>query len=341
MSDFDPQNPPPIPLDDRLAELRARPDIVWVLRPPRHRYWLHTLLLLLTLLTTLMAGARLQYNFDHNQPAYSSQGYTDYFPQLWALEHPSRLLLGIPFSATLLLILLAHEMGHYVYCVRHRVFATLPFFLPSPLMIGTFGAVIRIRSPIPSRKALFDIGIAGPIAGFLLAVPALAWGMTLSRVAPEIVAASDVQFGHSLIFYLLRGLGPQSAAPWSDLSLHPVAVAAWVGMLATTLNLLPGGQLDGGHIVYALFPRAHRWISRVTVLALAAFGLRFWPGWLMWSVVVLVTGTRHPEVPPEPDLDAPRKLLAVVGLIIFLLTFMPSPIPGHGIQELRQVFHGQ
>lgn len=336
MSDFDPQNPPPATFAQPAADLRPQPPLVWVLRPPRRRYWLHALLLLVTFLTTLTAGARLQYNFDHGQPAYAND--TDYFPQRWAWSHPSRLLLGLPFSATLLLILLAHEMGHFVYCVRHRVYATLPFFLPSPLLMGTFGAVIRIRSPIPSRRALFDIGIAGPIAGFLLAVPALAYGMTLSRLAPGLVAASDVQFGHSLIFYLLRGLAPQTAAPWRDLYLHPVAVAAWVGMLATTLNLLPGGQLDGGHIVYALFPRAHRWISRVTVLGLALFGLRYWPGWLMWGLVVLFTGTRHPEVPLERDLDAARKLLGIVALLIFLLTFMPSPIPGHGLREL---LHGQ
>jgi membrane-associated protease RseP (regulator of RpoE activity) len=338
MSEFDPQNPFPIPLDDRLADLRARPDIVWLTRPPRRRYWLHALLLLLTVLTTLTVGARLQYNFDHALPAYSTDA--DYLPFLWAWGHPSRLLLGLPFSATLLLILLAHEMGHFVYCVRHRVYATLPFFLPAPTLIGTLGAFIRIRSPIPSRKALFDIGIAGPIAGFLLAVPALALGMTLSRVAPGLVAASEVHFGHSLIFYLLRGLAPQSATPWSDLYLHPVAVAAWVGMLATTLNLIPGGQLDGGHIVYALFPRAHRWTSRAAVIVLAGFGLRYWPGWLMWGLVVLFTGTRHPSVPPQPGLGDSRKLLGIVALIIFLLTFMPSPIPGHGIQEIRQMLHG-
>ncbi|HYX67604.1 MAG TPA: site-2 protease family protein [Terriglobales bacterium] len=339
MSDFDPQNPLSHSLDDRLADLRARPEIIWVQRPPRRRYWLHALLLFVTVLTTLTVGSRLQFNFDHALPAYSTD--TDYLPFLWAWQRPARLLLGLPFSATLLLILLAHEMGHFAYCVRHRVYATLPFFIPAPTLIGTLGAFIRIRSPIPSRRALFDIGIAGPIAGFLLAVPALAFGMTLSRVAPDLVAASDVQFGHSLIFYLLRGLAPQTAAPWRDLYLHPVAMAAWVGMLATTLNLIPGGQLDGGHIVYALFPRAHRWISRATVLLLAGFGLRFWPGWLMWGLVVLFTGTRHPSVPLEPDLDAPRKLLAITALLIFLLTFMPSPIPGHGIQEFRQMLHGQ
>lgn len=228
-------------------------------------------------------------------------------------------------------------MGHFVYCVRHRVYATLPFFLPSPFLMGTFGAVIRIRSPIPTRKALFDIGIAGPIAGFVLAVPALALGMMWSRVAPDLVAQSDLRFGHSLIFDLLRGLAPQGAAPWDNLYLHPVAVAAWVGMLATALNLIPGGQLDGGHIVYALFPRAHTWVSRLAVVALAGFGLRFWPGWLMWSVILLVTGTRHPPVPPQPELDTSRRLLALLALAIFVLTFMPSPIPGHTLGEFRQL----
>ncbi|MGA8212869.1 MAG: site-2 protease family protein, partial [Candidatus Sulfotelmatobacter sp.] len=145
-----------------------RPMPVYAARQPRQRYWLHALLLLLTGFTTLVVGARMQYNFLHSQPVFSmDDSAAPWFPASWAFSHPTRLLLGLPFAGTLMLILLAHEMGHYLYCKRYGVWATLPFFIPAPTLIGTFGAFIRIRSPIRSRTALFDIGIAGPIAGFV------------------------------------------------------------------------------------------------------------------------------------------------------------------------------
>jgi membrane-associated protease RseP (regulator of RpoE activity) len=309
-----------------------RPFEVLLLPPPKRRYWLHALLLAATLFTTLVAGARLQYNFAHNLPAFSADD--DFFPLPWVVEHPQRLLLGVPFSAALLLILLTHEMGHFLYCLRNRVYATLPYFLPIPTPIGTLGAFIRIRSPIRTRAALFDIGIAGPIAGFVVAVATLVAAFLLSKPMPAEMPPSEIQFGHPLIFHLvhriLAGLGMVSA-PLDALHLHPVAMAAWVGMLATALNLLPGGQLDGGHIIYALWPRAHRWWTRGTALALLPMGL-LWRGWLMWAAILLVTGVRHPPVPPFPGLSRGRLLLAVLGLLILLLTFMPAPVSGYGLR---------
>ena len=151
-------------------------------RPPRERYWLHGLLLLATCFTTLVVGARMEFNFLHNLPPFAAgDEWLPFFPLGWVFAQPSRLLLGIPFSATLLLILLAHEMGHYLFCRYYGVRATLPFFIPAPTLIGTLGAVIRIKAPIRSRAALFDIGIAGPIAGFVVAVVTLAVAMTLSK----------------------------------------------------------------------------------------------------------------------------------------------------------------
>ncbi|MGH9651395.1 MAG: site-2 protease family protein, partial [Terriglobales bacterium] len=185
---------------------RPLPYPVFVARPLRRRYWLHALLFAATIFTTLTVGARLQYNFNRHFPAYSTD--LDYLPLLWALRQPSRLLLGVPFSLTLMGILLAHEMGHFLLCLRYRVQATLPYFLPAPTLIGTFGAFIRIRSPIPSRRALFDIGIAGPIAGFVVAVAALAAGMMLSIEAPFIVARSELKFGYPLIFQWMWTLLP-------------------------------------------------------------------------------------------------------------------------------------
>lgn len=311
---------------------------------PKPRYWLHGLLLLLTVLTTLIVGSRLEWNFLHGLPSFSADD--DIFPSLrWAFQG-RHLLLGIPFSLTLMLILLAHEMGHYLYCLKYRVAATPPFFIPFPTLFGTMGAFIRIRSPLPSRGVLFDIGIAGPIAGFAVAFPALLLSLGLSHVAPAGAAAPGIQFGYPLVFVLAQHLvsmigstHAMSHAPMSSLYLHPMAVAAWVGMLATALNLLPGGQLDGGHIVFAVSPRAHRSISNLTILALIPMAVYFWTGWLIWAILLRISGARHPDVPLHPDIARGRRWLAIFALIMLILTFTPAPIV-HGslfdtLQQLR------
>ncbi len=307
---------------------RPLPYPVFVARPLRRRYWLHALLFVATIFTTLAVGARLQHNFNRYLPAYATD--LDYLPIVWALRQPSRLLLGIPFSLTLMGILLAHEMGHFLLCLRYRVQATLPFFLPAPTLIGTMGAFIRIRSPIPSRRALFDIGIAGPIAGFVIAMIALAAGMMLSIEAPQLVARSELRFGYPLIFPLMWAALPLPDLAAASLSLnhvyfHPVAIAAWVGMFATALNLVPGGQFDGGHIIYALAPRAHRATTLITAVLLVPMG-KLWEGWFFWAIILLVIGARHPRLPDAAQgLDAKRWLLALFGLAMMLLTFIPAP----------------
>src|ERR671931_1287222 len=178
---------------------------VFVAQPPRRRTWLYVLFFLLTVFTTLVVGARMEYYVRQNMPALSMSDDTlDPFPLTWVLRHPSNLLLGIPFSATLMLILLAHEMGHYLYCRYYGVYATLPFFVPFPSLIGTLGAFIRIKSPIRSRSALFDIGIAGPIAGFVFACIALAAGLTLSKAVPASLLAPPPDIGFPLVFHLFN-----------------------------------------------------------------------------------------------------------------------------------------
>jgi len=308
----------------------SSPHVIYV-RRPRHKYWLHLLLLLLTFFTTLVVGARLQWNFMHGLPPFEMY-VGGYFPLLWAVRS-HHLLLGLPFSLTLMLILLAHEMGHYLYCVKYRVAATLPFFIPFPTLIGTLGAFIRIRSPLRSRTILFDIGIAGPIAGFVVALAVLIFSLGHSHVAPFGAAPPDIQLGSPLIFYLARKLlvaTGQGAAiagvPLAKLYLHPIAIAAWVGMLATSLNLLPGGQLDGGHIVFAVSPRAHKTVSRLTIAGLIPLGIFFWTGWLIWAVLLRVVAMRHPPVPEWPDITTGRRILAVFALIMLVLTIMPMPI---------------
>jgi hypothetical protein len=304
-------------------------------RAPQERYWLHALLLAATGFSTLVVGARMEFNFLHNLPPFAAGNeWLPFFPLGWIVAQPSRLLLGIPFSATLLFILLAHEMGHYLFCRHYGVRATLPFFIPAPTLIGTLGAVIRIKAPIRSRAALFDIGIAGPIAGFVVAVATLVVAMTLSKPIAPGMGPSDLRLGFPWIFYivhdLLHSVAPGhavAAVPLARVYLHPTAVAAWVGMFATALNLLPSSQLDGGHIVYALAPRAHRVISWITVLALGYLGRANYVWWV-WAgllVVMNVMTCRQEQAPDYPMLPASRWPWAVLAAIIMALTFTISP----------------
>jgi membrane-associated protease RseP (regulator of RpoE activity) len=307
----------------------------WVPVAPKQRYWLHGLLLLLTCFTTLVVGARMEFCFQHNlAPFVAGDEYISFFPIRWALIHPSRLLLGVPFSGALLLILLAHEMGHYLYCRYYGVHATLPFFIPAPTLIGTLGAVIRIKSPIRSRAALFDIGIAGPIAGFVVAVVTLIMALLLSKPLPGNIGPSNLRLGFPWILsathHLLSQVAPNyaiSGLPLRRVYLHPTAVAALVGMFATAMNLLPSGQLDGGHIVYALWPRAHRFVSWLTVAVLIYIGQSY-VGWWMWAGLLAgmnILTWRQRQAPEYPMLPAWRWIPALLGLAMLALTFTIAP----------------
>jgi membrane-associated protease RseP (regulator of RpoE activity) len=231
---------------------------------------------------------------------------------------------GLPYSLTLLAILLAHEFGHYFACVFYRIRASLPYFLPAPTFIGTFGAFIRFRSAVRGRRELFDVGIAGPLAGFVLVIPALSIGLALSRVVPGIGHQGEISFGTPLLVRLLEMfLFPGVGA--ADISLHPVARAAWVGLLATALNLLPVGQLDGGHIVYAAFGERHRHISLVAILAMLPLGYVYWPWWV-WGAVLFFIGRRHFAVFDNSDIGRGRRVLMLVVLAVFVLSFVPAPV---------------
>lgn len=238
---------------------------------------------------------------------------------------------GLLFSFTLLVILGSHEMGHYVACRWYGVRATLPYFIPVPIGIGTFGAFIKIKSPIPSRRALFDIGIAGPLAGFVFAVPAAVVALYFAKGIPPYPMTGEFPIFHDPpLFRLLIWLFHLPR----DLELNPILLASWVGLLMTSLNLLPVGQLDGGHVAYAVFGwRGHRFIARaiyVTVLLLAVYSYWYegWLGWAVYAVILtLMLRIGHPPVVDESEpLGAARKWVAVIGLIVFLLCFMPFPI---------------
>jgi membrane-associated protease RseP (regulator of RpoE activity) len=291
---------------------------------PRHqRLWLHVLLFVVTLFTTTLVGAHMMFNFRHNLPFFDIERLTEVFTT--GLRSPALFLGGLPFSLTLLTILMAHELGHYIACVWYGVDATLPFFLPSPLPVtGTFGAFIRIRSHIPSKRILFDIGVAGPLAGFAFLVPALCIGLAMSRILPGINNQGTLQMGVPVLQRLAQWL-IFPGVPGADIYLHPVARAAWVGMFATAMNLLPAGQLDGGHVVYALLGRAHKWITGAFLLALVPMG-RIWNGWWFWAVLLFLFARKHPPVYDQAEIGRGRIQLGLLALAIFLLCFSIAPI---------------
>jgi membrane-associated protease RseP (regulator of RpoE activity) len=277
----------------------------------------------LTLISTLAVGAQYASSYASGQTPDFDELFSTY-GSLFA--HPALLLAGVPFAFTLIGILLAHELGHFFACRYYGISASYPYFLPAPTLIGTLGAFIRIRSPIYDRKALFDVGLAGPVVGFLFAVPALAIAIFYSKVVPYSDAHSTIVFGQPLVMRLLAAILRPDVAT-GDLLLHPVGRAAWVGLFATALNLLPGGQLDGGHILYSVASKYHRRITLGVALLLIPLGIFFWRGWILWSILLLAIGFRHPPLLNQWEkLDRKRLIWAAVAVMMFILCFMPMPV---------------
>lgn len=290
------------------------------------RLWLHGLLFVVTFLSTTALGSRLADNFHNHLPPFNVDRDFLVFRDMF-LE-PRLLLHGLPYSIPLMAILLAHELGHYFACLWYGIEASLPFFLPAPTFIGTFGAFIRLRSAVKSRRELFDVGVAGPIAGFILVIPALGVGMALSQIVPGIGSEGEFRFGTPLLirgleWFLFPGIAPE------DISLHPMAIAGWVGLLMTSLNLLPIGQLDGGHLVYAAIGDGHRRVALTGIALLIPLGFIYWPWWA-WAVVLFFLGWKHFTVVDETPLDAPRLWLLGVAVAIFILAFNPAPVHSPG-----------
>jgi membrane-associated protease RseP (regulator of RpoE activity) len=278
---------------------------------------LNILLFCITCLTTLTAGALLN--------------------GVNLLEDPAGIVTGFPFAGALMTILLCHEFGHYFAARRHNTLATLPYFIPAPpippLVIGTFGAFIKMKSPIMTRAALIDIGASGPVSGFLVSLAACIVGLALSPLIPLDQAEGMFSLGDSLLFTMLSWAVFGTLPPNTDILLHPVAFAGWIGLFITAMNLIPIGQLDGGHILYALLGKRHETVSAVLVGVLGALGTAAflweigWPGWGVWAVLMLILGIDHPPVAHwEERLDPGRRFLGVFAIIIFILTFVPSPI---------------
>ena len=239
-------------------------------------------------------------------------------------------ILGIPYAISVLAILLAHELGHYLTCRYYGIRATLPYAIPAPIPFpfGTLGAVIRIKSPFRDRRQLFDVGIAGPLAGFVLIVPALIIGLGYSTdFTPPGPGRTTYEFGEPLLFRLAVEFFVPAGEDW-NINLHPIGWAAWFGMLATGMNLLPIGQLDGGHVVYALLGRrGHRTVSYAALGGLVALGIWCFFGYLCFAVILIFMGLRHPPTSVQTGpLDRRRVLAAVAGLLLLILTFIPTPV---------------
>lgn len=299
--------------------------------PPRPRWGLALLLLTLTFVsTTTMGAVWMLYTSTREVTELPLFLLPSTLVRVWS--DPELLRLGLGFAVPSLLILLCHETGHYVACRRYRLPATLPYFLPFPLGLGTLGAFIRIRAAIRSKRVLFDVGVAGPIAGFVVLVPFLAAGVAWSEpvelgTLPPGVAGVLLVPGQSLALVGLTELFHGPLGPDRVLQLHPFALAGWLGLLATSLNLIPLGQLDGGHVLYAALGRTQRRLAVPLWLGLLAVAVFLWVGWILWCLVTLVMGLHHPPVQDEEvPLDPRRRALGLVALGIFAASFMPIPI---------------
>lgn len=299
-----------------------------------HRRGLNILLFVLTVLSTYVVGLTWSLSFFHGDAIPADAPPHD-FRSL--LDGPV-LLLSAVYVVVLLGILLGHELGHYLACRRYGIDATWPYFIPAPTLVGTLGAFIKIRSPITRKRQLFDIGAAGPITGFLLALPALAVGLSLSRVVPALPREDTIVFGDSLILKLVAGavLGP--VPPAHDVLLHPVGFAGWVGLLVTAFNLFPVGQLDGGHIAYAALGKKSLRTARIFPAVLLVMGVVFWVGWIVWMLIILLLGLKHPRILDEDiPLSPGRRATAFFLVLVFLLTFVPAPIKEFsGLALLKQ-----
>jgi membrane-associated protease RseP (regulator of RpoE activity) len=298
------------------------------------RSWLNVVLFALTCISAFYVGLSWSVSYIYaDQLAANSQ----FSPPGQAYADPRVVQLSLVYTIVLIVILLGHEMGHYLACRHYRLEATLPFFIPAPTLIGTLGAFIKIRSPITQKKHLFDIGVAGPLVGFLLSLPALVYGLSLSRIVPAIPRDEALVFGEPLLLKLVSGALFKNAPAGSDLFLHPVGFAAWVGILLTSFNLFPIGQLDGGHVSYAFLGQRSKPLAKILLGVFLAMGVFFWVGWIVWALIILLLGTKHPRVNDEQEsLSLSRRILGFVVIVIFVLSFSPAPIKGYSLLQLAK-----
>jgi Zn-dependent protease len=343
--DLKPHKVTPLFVEDRGQQvIQLMPALV---KPKKSNPWINLIFFLLTLVSMLMAGAL--YSYQGPEPAAAS-GYVQLILDNFAS--------GMPFAVSLLAILLAHEFGHYLAARYHKTEVTLPYFLPFPFSpFGTLGAFIQLKEPPRNKRVLLDIGIAGPLAGLVVAIPVLLIGLSLSEVSqiPQVLSAGQgfSLEGNSILYllskYIVHGQWLPSPASFDgtppylywlrffftgrpapiggmDVMLHPVAWAGWAGLLVTALNLIPAGQLDGGHVLYSLFGKNARYILPLVLIGLGILGF-FWSGWWLWVFLIVMLGSSHAQPLDQiTKLDHGRAVLAIFGLIVFILVFVPVPL---------------
>ncbi len=293
-------------MSEEIIEFEKKSD-GWEIKKQKKPFpYLNILLFVITLFTTTFAGSL----FSGKEPSTMSD-----------------LLSGLPFSLSLLTILLCHEFGHYIMSRIYKVDATLPYFIPAPSFIGTFGAIIKMKSLVRTKRALINIGATGPLAGFFVSIPFLFYGLlnsTMTKVSGNAMLLGDSLF-MKFATYIVWGKIPEGY----DLILHPVAFAAWIGMFVTAMNLIPVGQLDGGHIIYAMFTRNFKKITFFALLILIILGFTKWEGWLIWAFLLFMLGKNHPPVEDiYEQLTFREKVTGYISIFVFIITFIPTPFSG-------------
>ncbi len=300
------------------------------------RIWINILLFAVTVVATFVVGFSWSISYKYAEVFAQNP---DLVPDPSMIMNPEIVILSFIYAVVLLGILLGHELGHYLACRYYKIDATLPYFIPAPTFIGTMGAFIRIRSPITKKHQLFDIGIAGPLSSFILSLPAVILGLYLSKAVPSIPKETSILFGDPLILKFFGNIFFAGIPEGFDIIPHPIAFAGWVGILVTALNLFPVGQLDGGHVVYAIFGKKSRKLAPYILVTFILMGVFFWIGWFVWALLISFLGLKHPYIYDEDiPLSPYRKSLGVLVLIIFVVSFTPQPIVGYNLIDLIKQF---
>lgn len=301
------------------------------------RIWLNVLLFVVTSISTFSVG--ITWSISYKYADVISQNSELSIDLVDSIKDPQIISMSMVYAVVLLSILLCHEFGHFLTCRYYRINATLPYFIPAPTLIGTMGAFIKIKSPITRKRQLFDIGAAGPLAGFVLAVPTLIYGLSLSKVVPSMPHEGSIVFGEPLLLKIIVNIIFKGISDNFDLILHPIAFAGWVGILVTALNLFPVGQLDGGHISYAIFGQRTRRFVPLILVAFIIMGIFFWVGWLVWALLISFLGLKHPRIADEKvPLSSGRKFIGFLILLIFIFSFIPDPIKGYNLFDVIKQF---
>jgi len=283
---------------------------VWLAMVPKSvdkpKIWLNVLLFVATIFTTLLAGS---FNSGGNPFGKFSD-----------------ILIGVPFSFSLMAILTCHELGHYFVSKQQGMVTSLPYFIPVPFhFLGTLGAIIRMKSVVPSKKALLRVGMAGPVSGFLVALVISIIGLAISEIKIPPSGSSYLKLGDSLLFYILGRIIHPSIPEGADIFLHPMAFAGWIGFLVTSMNLIPIGQLDGGHVAYSLLLKKQKVLYIPVILLLIGFGI-LWQGWIIWGLLAFILARREPLIQDTiTPLSKREKIYAIIPLILLILTFIPKP----------------